>query len=150
MPATTKPAVDPLSGGQEMTTQQVGFNQIGDFVKGTYTNKKFVESKGVNLYELKGKLGIYHKDDAEVSVQPGAFYNVWGGKTAIDDLFSRSKLGDIVAIQFKDESPSKTKGNSPFKIFKTLTFGHDKEYMGEDSDTTTLEDAANEAFPPKE
>ncbi len=61
---------------------------------------------------------------------------VWGGKQAIDDLFARSKLGDIVGIQFKEEMESKTKGNAPFKVYRCLTFGRDESWFGEDSQTT--------------
>jgi len=146
---------DPLAGGKEMTTQQCSFGKVGDFIKGTYTNKKVVDTqRGKNvLYELKVIIGTYHEIDPETKkgvdpakeVVAGGFYTVWGGKQAIDDLFARSKLGDIVALQFKDSVPSKTKGNSPFKIFKTLTFGRDPEYFGQDS-TSELEETANEVF----
>lgn len=132
---------DPLAGGQELTTQMVGFNKVGDFIKGTYTGKKHVDSKGVNLYEIKGDVGQFHQlDDSKklteepVLVEAGAFYNIWGGKSTIDDLFAKSKFGDIVALQFKEEVPSKTKGNNPFKVFKAYTFGPDKNYAGESSD----------------
>ena len=127
-------------GGVAVTTQMVGFNQVGDFIKGTYTGKKYVASKEVNLYEIKGQLGQYHKTDENkaviadpVLVEAGLFYQVWGGKTAIDDLFNKAKFGEIVAIKFDSALPSKTKGNSPFKVFKTLQFGPDKDYAGEDS-----------------
>lgn len=135
-------AQDPLAGGVELTTQMVGFNKVGDFIRGTYTGKKYVESKDVHLYEIKGKLGQFHvKDDngnvveTPVLVEEGEYFNVWGGKTSIDDLFSKVKFGEEVAIQFKLEQPSKTKGYSPFKVFKTLTFGSDPNYMGEDSNS---------------
>lgn len=134
-------------GGQEVTTKMVGFNKPGDFIKGTYTGKKFVISKEVNLYELKGILGSYHVNDAmgkllEAPIMVGAseYYNVWGGKTAIDDLFNKSKFGDIVAIKFHEELPSKTKGNHPFKVFKTLQFGVDPNYMGETAIAQKLEE----------
>lgn len=132
-------------GGQEVTTKMVGFNKPGDFIKGTYTGKKFIESKSVHLYELKGILGSYHVNDemGKLIEEPnvvgaGEYYNVWGGKTAIDDLFNKSKFGEIVAIKFHEELPSKTKGNNPFKVFKTLQFGVDPDYMGETSITQRL------------
>lgn len=150
---------DPLAGGQEMTTQTVTFGKIGNFIKGTYTGKKTVKNPNkdgvVNLYEVKGMIGHLHNVDGKKNpiepgydVQAGSFYVVWGGKQAVDDLFSRSKLGDIIAIQFKDEQESKTKGNAPFKILKTLTFGADVNWMGEDSQS--LQEAAEVTFPPKE
>ena len=89
---------DPLAGGQEMTTQTVTFGKIGDFIKGTYTGKKSVKNPNkdgmVNLYEVKGAIGLLHSVDGKKNpiepgnaVQPGSFYVVWGGKQAIDDLF---------------------------------------------------------------
>ena len=140
---------DPLAGGQEMTTQSVSFGKIGDWIKGTYTNKKLIKNPNkegmVYLYEVKGVLGQFHNVDGKknpiepvVEVRPGAFYIVWGGKQDIDDLFSRSKFGDIVAIQFKEETQSKTKGNAPFKVLRCLTFGRDPEYMGEDSQSEVV------------
>jgi hypothetical protein len=138
-------------GGTEVTTQMVGFNVVGDFIRGTYTGKKHVETKDVTLYEIKGELGQFHtKDDnGKINTDPtlveaGAYYQIWGGKNAIDDLFAKSRFGDVVAVQFKLEQPSKTKGYSPFKVFKTLQFGPDASYMGESSD------ALSQAFPDAE
>ena len=135
---------DPLEGGQEMTTQSVTFGKVGEFIKGTYTGKKMVKNPNkegdVYLYELKGLIGQFHNVDGKknpiepaVAVQPGAFYVIWGGKQAIDDLFARVRFGEVVAVKFKEEVESKTKGNAPFKVYTTLTFGMDESYMGEDS-----------------
>ena len=71
-------------------------------------------------------------------IKLGSYYSVWGGKQAIDDLFARSQLGDLVGIQFKEELPSKTKGNSPFKVFRCLHFGKDDTWRGEDADSTEV------------
>ena len=141
------PDKDPLAGGQEMTTQQVSFGKVGDWFKGTYVGKKVVDTaRGKNnLYQLKGQLGEFHEMDADKkpieptkNVEAGSFYTVWGGKQSIDDLFARSQLGDIVAIQFKEEQPSKTKGNSPFKVFRCLHFGKDDSWMGEDAESSEI------------
>ena len=140
---------DPLAGGQEMTTQPVSFGKIADWIKGTYTSKKLVKNPNkegnVYLYEIKGALGQFHNVDGKknpvdpaIEIRPGAFYIVWGGKQAIDDLFFHSKFGDIIAIQFKEETASKTKGNAPFKVLRCLTFGRDPEYMGEDSQSEVI------------
>jgi hypothetical protein len=138
---------DPLAGGQEMTTQQVSFGKVGDYIKGTYTAKKLVKTaRGDNyIYQLKGQLGEYHEMDENKKpvgdakdIAVGSYYSVWGGKQAIDDLFARAKFGDIVAIQFTEEQPSKTKGNSPFKVFRCLHFGKDDTYMGEDAESTEV------------
>lgn len=135
---------DPLAGGVEVTSQSVSFGKVGDFIKGTYTGKKFVDSKDTYLHEVKGIAGEFHTLDenkapiAEATkVIAGEYYQVWGGKSAIDDLFKKSQLGDVIAIQFKESNPSKTKGNNPFKVFKTLQFGRDETYMGESSEATS-------------
>lgn|SRR3990167_3827668 len=142
---------DPLAGGQEMTTQTVTFGKVGNFIKGTYVGKRAVKNPNnegmVNIYEVKGILGEFHEVDGKknpkepaVGIAEGSFYSIWGGKTAIDDLFGRVRLGEIVAIQFKEEVESKTKGNAPFKVLRCLTFGKDPSYMGQDSSSQEVED----------
>lgn len=135
-------------GGVEVTSQTVSFGKPGDFIKGTYTSKKYVESKENWLYELKGDVGQFHPLDENKApvdkptmVDKGEYYQVWGGKSAIDDLFKKARFGEIVAVKFHEAVPSKTKGNAPFKVFKTLTFGTDPEYMGETAE------ALQAAFP---
>jgi len=131
-------------GGTEVTSQAVTFGKAGDFIKGTYVGSKNVETDlgPTILYEIKGDVGSFHNVDGKknpvepaVKVEKGVFYNVWRGKegSVISDLFKKSKLGDIVAIQFKEEKESKTKGYAPFKVYKVMQFGPDAEYMGENS-----------------
>lgn len=132
------------AGGTEVTSQAVTFGKPLDFIKGTYTGSKDVKTDlgPTKLYELKGIVGNYHTVDGKknpvepaVAVTAGEFYNVWRGREngAIDGLFRKSKLGDIIAIQFVEEQPAKTKGYAPFKVFKTMQFGKDPSYAGEDS-----------------
>lgn len=131
-------------GGTEVTSQAITFGKPLDFIKGTFTGSKDVKTDlgPTKLYELKGIVGSYHTVDAKknpvepaVAVKTGEFYDVWRGREggAIDKLFSRSNLGDIISIQFKEEQPSKNKGYAPFKVFKTIQFGADPEYAGESS-----------------
>ena len=130
------------TGGTEVASQAVTFGKPLDYVKGTFTGSKPVKTDlGMTvLYELKGDVGSFHTVDSKknpveppVTVVKGVFYNVWRGRegSVIDELFKKSKLGDIVAIQFKEEKESKTKGYAPFKVFKVLQFGKDPEYMGD-------------------
>lgn len=130
------------SGGTEVASQAVTFGKPGDFIKGTYTGKKMVKAndKETPLYELKVSVGSYHTVDGKknpvepaVAVVEGSYINVWGRKDAIDSLFAKSKLGDIVAVQLKEEVESKVKGYAPFKVYKTMQFGKDPNYAGEDS-----------------
>ncbi len=133
------------TGGVEVTSQAVTFGKPGNFIKGTYVGSKPVDTDlgPTILYELKGITGSFNNVDGKknpvepaISVEKGVFYNVWRGKegSVIADLFKKSKLGDIVAIQFKEEKESKTKGYAPFKVYKVMQFGKDPEYMGESSD----------------
>lgn len=135
-------------GGVEVASQAVTFGKPGDFIKGTYTGVKQVKTDlgPTLLFEIKGDVGSYHNVDGKknpvepaVTVTKGVFYNVWRGKegSVIDDLFKKSKFGDIVAIQFKEEKESKTKGYAPFKVYKVMQFGRDPEYMGESADAVS-------------
>lgn len=141
------PEKDPLAGGREVSSSTITFGKVGDFIKGTYVGKKLIQSKSVYLYELKGMAGVYHTVDGKknpvepgVTIEAGAYYQVWGGQSAtsgaakIDELFKKSRFGDIVAIRLDEEVESKTKGNAPFKKYRTLEFGVDPEYAGESSD----------------
>ncbi len=137
-------------GGVEVASQAVTFGKPGDFIKGTYTGKKMVNANGKDtpLYELKAAVGSFHTVDGKknpiepaVAATAGSYYNVWGGKDAIDSLFAKSKFGDIVAVQLKEEMESKTKGHAPFKAYKTMQFGSDLTYMGEDSSASLLDGA---------
>ena len=139
---------DPLAGGQEMTTQSVTFGKVGDFIKGTYTGKKLIDDpnkKGqkVMIYEVKGMVGGYHAVDKNklpveplIDIMTGSYYIVWGGKQSIDDLFSRSRFGDIVGVHLKDTKPSENKSHADIKIYSVRTFGIDDTWAGEGSQTT--------------
>jgi hypothetical protein len=154
-----KATTDPLEGGQEITSKMIGFNKVGDWVKGTYTSKKRVDSKNskdadgkINLYELKVESGEFHPAETgtddngnkvvkllpPVTVKAGDYYQIWGGKSAIDDGFKRVALGTLVGLRLTETQPSKTKGNSPFKVFKFVSFGLDPNYMGESSQEEVL------------
>lgn len=139
---------DPLSGGKEISSQAITFGKVGDFIKGTYTGKKVVDTSNgeAPLFELKAIMGRYHNVDdkknpiePELSVEKGEYYNVWGsfkttsGAYSITSLFKKVPFGEIVAIRLKEEIPSKTKGNAPFKKYEVFQYGPDPEYMGEDS-----------------
>lgn len=140
---------DWAQGGKEVASQTVTFGKVGDFIKGTYTGQKMINTMNGDtpLYEVKAIVGNFHTvDDKKNPVEPpvlveeGAYYNVWGslkptsGANAITGLFAKSRVGDIVAIQLEKEVSSKTKGNAPFKKYKTMQFGADPSYMGETAD----------------
>lgn len=128
---------DPFEGGQEVAPSQVSFGKIGDYIIGYFSGSKDITTdRGITkLYELKGVQGEFHvttnKDDGNgnkiVEVAKDAtpitkddFFNVWGGKDAIDDMFKKAKIGQKVGVRFEEAIPSKKKGNSAFKVFKTV------------------------------
>jgi hypothetical protein len=142
---------DPFLGAREVTPSQVSFSKIGDYIIGYFNGSKDViaNDKAVKIYELKGIQGEFHTstttiddngnksitvDKDAIKVGENEFYTVWGGKSAIDDLFKKAKLGQKVGIRFERSIPSKTKGNAPFKEFKTV--------MWDEYDTTNPMDGA--------
>lgn len=146
------------TGGKLVDASQVTFGKVGDFIKGTYTGKKIVSTSNgeTPLYELRAHIGSFHTVDDKknpiepsVNVEPGAYYNVWGslkstsGAYAITGLFDKVKLGEVVSIEFVKETPSKTKGNAPFKKFETLEYGPDLSFK-------SAVEQAEEAFPGSE
>lgn len=128
---------DPFSGAREVAPSQVSFSKIGDYIIGYFSGSKDViaNDKAVKIYELKGIQGEFHTsttttddngnksttvDKDGIQVVENEFYTVWGGKSAIDDLFKKAKIGQKVGIRFEKSIPSKTKGNAPFKEFKPV------------------------------
>jgi hypothetical protein len=128
---------DAFDGAQEIAPSQVSFGKIGDYIIGYYTGHKDITTSNgdTKLYELKGIQGEFHittneddgngnkivkvaKDATPITV--GDYFNVWGGKSAIDDLFKKVKIGQKVGVRFEEAIPSKKKGNSAFKVFKTV------------------------------
>jgi len=128
---------DVFEGAQEIAPSQVSFGKVGDYVIGYYQGHKVITTSNGDskLYELKGIQGEFHvttngddgngnkvttvaKEPTKISV--GDFYTVWGGKSKIDDLFAKAKLGQKVGVRFEAAIPSKTKGHSAFKDFKTV------------------------------
>lgn len=144
---------DPLAGGKEVKSNQVKFSKVGDYIIGFYQDKRPVTTANGTtvLYQLRGVLGQYHgaettmdengnkviKVDKEpTAVITGDFYFVWGGKNSIDDGFRKAKPGQQVGIQFREAHKAKKAGNSPFKVFKFVTYDEmDPELIYEESET---------------
>lgn len=157
MPSANSSLPSEMEGGQELKPNSVSFGKVGDWIKGTYVGVKKVTAneKTTNLYEITGIAGQYTPIEnsfdengqkvskllAPVKVNPGEYYSIWGGKSAIDDGFKKAKFGEIVGVMFKEASPSKKAGHSPFKIMMVKSFGMDPNYMGDSSDAKMLSDA---------
>lgn len=133
----TPPAADPFAGGQEVAPNQARFNKIGDYIVGYFVGSKDINGKNgpIKLYELKGVQGEFHEADVTtdengnkntailepaVQVVAGDYYNLFGGKDSIDSLFAKAKINQKVGLKFEKATPSKIKGNSPFKTIKTV------------------------------
>lgn len=147
---------DVFDGAQEIAPSQVSFGKKGDYIIGYFTGSKEVTTNNgdTKLYELKGIQGEFHVSsssnddngnkittvaDKATPVVVGDFYSIWGGKSAIDDLFKKVRLGQKVGVRFEEALPSKKKGNSPFKVMKTV--------MWDEYDTSN---PISEAFPGSE
>lgn len=140
--------IDPLEGGQELKDQTISFGVLKDFIKGTITRKKkdVTTEYGIkDMTEIKGQFGSYHQlkkikqgvfepIEPPIEVQPGSYHILWSGKNRdIDDLIARSQIGDLIGIRFEGEGEGR-KGT--YKKYLTKNYGRDKEWMGEDSETT--------------
>ena len=128
---------DPFAGGQDVTPNQARFNKVGDYIIGFFTGSKEINGTNgpIKLYSVKGIQGEYHEAESDVDangnkvttiVEPGVkvnagdYYNIFGGKDSIDDLFKKAKIGQKVGLRFEEAIASKTKGNSPFKVIKPV------------------------------
>lgn len=128
---------DAFDGAQEIAPSQVSFGKKGDYIIGYFTGSKDITTNNgdTKLYELKGIQGEFHVSSSTndengnkvvtIAKEPtviaaGDYYSVWGGKSAVDDLFKKVKIGQKVGVRFEDAIPSKKKGNSPFKVMKTV------------------------------
>lgn len=154
-------AQDPLAGMEEVQSKTVAFGRVGDFIKGTFTDKKLQPNANrpgemQNVYELKAELGQYHatlKDEQtgektiateSTLVEAGEYYRVYG-KDSMDDAMKKAKIGQVVAFKLVEiRKPSKP-GNNPFKLIKTFLGEMDPEYMGENSATQSSMDALKDA-----
>lgn len=134
MPA--KQEADPFADMQEIKTQSLTFDKIGDWARGTLTRKdkapsKFNDGKEQNIYEFKAQGGLVHdKEGKQADLMEGAYYTFWG-KAQLDNGMRNVKIGQVFGVRFKETKPS-TKGN-PQKIFTVALGAMDESYGGESS-----------------
>jgi hypothetical protein len=144
---------DVFDGAKDVKPNQVSFAKVGDLIAGYFTGHKDVIGKNgpIKLYEVKGLFGSYHGQEITadangnkivkvieppVEVVQGEYYTIFGGKDSIDGLFKKAKYGQKVGLRFESATPSKTKGNSPFKVFKTVMWDEIDPDMGASSEET--------------
>ncbi len=137
---------DPFADMQEIKTQSLTFDKIGDWARGTLTRKdkapsKFHEGSEQNVYEFKAQGGSVHdKEGKGAELVDGAYYSFWG-KPQLDNGMRNVRIGQVFGVRFKETKPS-TKGN-PQKIFTIALGGMDESYGGETA--MTVEQAVEES-----
>lgn len=148
-------SADAFEGAKVLKPNRVTWGKVGNYIIGYYYGSKVVDTNNgkATIYELKGLMGEYNElettDDGNgnkltkvlepaIAVEAGDFYNLFGGKDTIDSLFKKSKLGQKVGLRFTKATPSKTKGNSPFKTIETAMWDEvDPEFMGQGFEDVT-------------
>lgn len=152
--------MDPFEGMNEVPSQWIKFSKIGDYVKGTLTDVREMESRipgkegtKTRVYELQVDSGQFHtsenKLDANgnkitiVSETPyvmtkGEFWLV-GGKESIDNQMRNVRKGQIVGFRLSEIKPSKTPGFAAQKVIKVLVGGMDPEYMGQSAGDASVQ-----------
>ncbi len=137
---------DPFAGMQEVPSNWVKWGKVGDWIKGTFTSKREVEStmpgkegEKQTIYEIFTDSGSFHNIDEnkKVADEPtiiskGSYWNI-GGKIGIEAQMRNVKPGTIIAMRFTEEIPSKTRGFNPTKKVQVLVGGIDPDYHGQDS-----------------
>lgn len=122
------------------------FSKIGDFIHGTLISRelKTITNKDGStkkqwVFELKCDEGSYHNtttdettgmskvvDDA-TTIEKGEYYFV-GSKESIDRQMRHVQNGQKIVFILDSIPPSKTKGNSPFKLIKVKVGPMDPDY----------------------
>lgn len=131
----------------------VKWGKVGDHISGTLIDVREInstlpgkEGTRVKVYELKAAEGEFHNINEQkqpiepaVTVEAGEIYLI-GGKIGIDAQMRRIKIGQIVALKFTDEKPSKQKGFNPLKIVKVYSEGvMDTEWLEGTGEITAKE-----------
>ena len=127
---------DKFAGFEEVQKLNVTFNKVDDYIKGTYLEKiKGTQpdqyGKISDSYSIKVDEGTLHDAlGANVIIEAGQIWRLYGGKTVIDSGLSQAKVGQKIVVQMIELRPTK-KGN-PAKIMKVLHGGMDPEFKAED------------------
>lgn len=133
-----------FEGLEEVKSQWVKWGRQGDWVRGTLTDVREVDSQlpgqtgKVKVYEFIAAGGSFHGitdgkvDDKPTVLGKGDFWTA-GGKAGIDNQMRNVKIGQVFGMRFAEEKPSKTKGFNPTKVIKVLVGGIDPEYQGQTS-----------------
>ena len=133
-----------FEGLEEVKSQWVKWGAVGDWVRGTLTDVREIDSQlpgkqgeKTKVYEFIAAGGSFHELDerknpvAEPTVlEKGSFWTI-GGKAGIDNQMRNVKIGQVFGMRFAEEKPSKTKEFNPTKVIKVLVGSMDENYKGE-------------------
>ena len=143
MTEVVTPEVDIFAGAKEIKPGKFNFGKVGDYIVGYFHSVKEVDTDSgrARIYNIKACSGQYHNtdtsfdangnkvvtvDEAVTKLDENVLYPVWGKAVdkagQIDDFLKVVKLNQKVAIQLKEFKPSKKKGYSPLKIYKTMAW----------------------------
>ena len=124
-----------FSEENEVKSNFIVWGAPGDFIIGTLVDVRETvntlsdKKEMQKIYELKAQDGSYHIIDAKKNPMPDAtlikadeYFNI-GGKKGIDAQMRNIKIGQILAMKYIEEVPSKTKGYNPTKVIKIYTSG---------------------------
>ena len=133
-----------FEGLEEVKTSWVKWGQQGDWIRGTLTDVREIDSnllgkagEKVKVYEFVAAGGSFHELDERKNpveeatvLEKGSFWTV-GGKAGIDNQMRNVKIGQVFGMRFAEEKPSKTKGFNPTKVIKVLVGSMDENYSGQ-------------------
>lgn len=137
--------MDPMAGLEEVKAQWIKWGKPGDWVRGTLTDMREMESSfegkdKVMVYEVMVSGGAFHYfekvngvtnvDENPTQLEPGSIWLI-GGKPGIDNQMRNVKIGQVFGMRFAEEKPNKNKSFSPTKVIKVLIGGMDPNYHGE-------------------
>lgn len=134
---------DIFNEDNKLESGRVQWGKIGDFIKGTYIDKrdiKYDDGKTGYIYEILATGGEYHSitdDDSGNSViaekataiEKGDYVRV-SGKKGIDDEMKKVKIGQKVGFRF-EAMGKKVSGKKPFKDVKVYRGVMDEAWLAE-------------------
>lgn len=141
---------DIFNEGNKLESGRVQWGKIGDYIKGTYIDKreiKYDDGKTGFVYELLATGGEYHAitDDESgnaiiaekaTTIASGDYVRV-SGKKGIDDEMKKVKIGQKVGFRFEGMG-KKVAGKKPFKDVKVYRGAMDEEWLKEQNKTDEI------------
>ena len=126
---------DLFSEKNEVPSNWMAWNEIGDKIQGTLVSKRVVYNQ------------LQEKDQTvyEILTADGEYWNV-GGKPAIDAQMRNVKQGQIVGFKFVETRESKKKGFNPTKVIKVYAGPMNDDWLGQQQGDEITMDEIDEKF----